>query len=210
MGRSYAARLSRAAHAVVYSLDYRRAPEHPYPAGLEDSLALYRDLLAEDDALPPVLTGDSSGANLAVGTALVLRDEGEPLPAALGLICPFLDLADIAPPLRQDPVLTRAWLSACASAYVGANDPSDPLLSPVRADLTGLPRTLVFSATHDMLFPDATTFTRRAREAGVEVEHVEERGMWHDYPLQAGLVAAGDEAVDRIAQLLDEVWADRG
>ena len=210
MGQSFAARLSQASGAVVFSLDYRHAPEHPYPAGLEDSLALWRHLLEEDPdlrpALPPVLTGDSSGANLALGTALTLRDAGETLPAALGLICPFLDLHEIAPTNRRDPVLTRAWLAACATAYVAGRDASDPLISPVYADLTGLPPTLVFSATHDMLAPDSTTFTRRAREAGVEVDHVEEQGLWHDYPLEAGLIAAADLALERFVRLLDHAW----
>jgi epsilon-lactone hydrolase len=207
MGRAFAAHLSRAGRAVVYSLDYRSAPEHPYPAGLDDSLALFRDFVAENAALPPVLTGDSSGANLAIGTALVLRDAGEMMPAGLGLICPFLDLHDVAPPIPYDPVLSRKWLAACAAAYVGQHDPTDPLISPVYADLVGLPRTLVFSATHDMLVRDAVTFTSRARAAGVEVEHVEAQRLWHDYPLQAGLVAPADEAVQRLALLLDQVWA---
>lgn len=210
MGQAFCARLSRAADAVVFSLDYRRAPEHPHPAALEDALALYRHLLDADGVLPPALTGDSSGANLAIGAARTLRDAGETRPAALGLICPFLDLQEIAPPNPHDPVLTRAWLSACASAYVAGRDASDPLISPVYADLAGLPPTQVFSATHDMLAPDATSFTRRARDAGVDVDHVEEEGLWHDYPLQAGLIAAGDAAVLRVARLLDRVWGPRG
>ena len=103
-------------------------------------------------------------------------------------------------------MLTRSWLTACTQAYVGDRDPSDPLVSPVFADLAGLPPTIVFSATHDMLAPAAAAFTKRARAAGVDVEHVEERGLWHDYPLQAGLIAAGDAAVERVAQLLQGTW----
>ncbi len=206
MGQSFSARLSRAARAVVFSLDYRRAPEDPHPAALEDSLALYRHLLDEDDALPPAITGDSSGANLAIGTALTLRDAGEVGPASLALICPLLDLEDIAPANPRDPVLTRQWLSACAAAYVGEQDARQPMISPVYGDLSGLPPTLVFSATHDMLARDATTFTRLARAAHVEVDHVEEQGLWHDYPLQAGLISAADTAVERVAELLDDAW----
>ena len=153
----------------------------------------------------PALTGDSAGAGLAVATALELQAAGEPLPVALGLVCSWFDLSREHLP-SPDPVLSPAWMSACGAAYAGGADTSDPRISPVLADLTGLPPVRMVSATHDLLYPDSVRFEERARAAGVRVEHDVEPGLWHDYPLQAGTVAQADRAAAAMGRFLAEGW----
>ena len=149
--------------------------------------------------------GDSAGAGLAVATALELQAAGEPLPPALGLVCSWFDLSREHAP-SPDPVLSPAWMSACGAAYAGGADTSDPRISPVFADLTGLPPMLMVSATHDLLYPDSVLFEERARAAGVRVEHQVEPGLWHDYPLQAGTVSQADRAATAMGRFLAEAW----
>ena len=211
IAHSFAAAVSAAARCRVLVPDYRLAPEHPFPAALEDSLALWRALAAEGGRRP-ALMGDSAGAGLAVATTLALRTAGEQVPVALALVCPYVDLTE--PPARQprDRLLTPEWLWRCAQAYAGAHDPADPLISPLSADaetLAGLPPIHVVSATHDTLAPQATRFVAQARAAGVEVEHHEEQGLWHDFPLQAGIIAAADQAAERIGRFLSRTWGPR-
>lgn len=209
MSRAFAAALSRDAGVVVLVPEFRLAPEHPFPAALEDTLSVCA-ALEDDGGLPLALTGDSAGGALAVAATLRLREDGRPAPAALGLVCPLFEVTGKRDRHPPDRVLSPEWLAQCAEAYVGDADPTDPLVSPVHAHLGGLPPTLVVSATHDMLTVDAVRFTDVARRAGVAVEHVEEQGLWHDYALQAGTLKAADEAVARVARHLDEAWGGPG
>ena len=205
MARSFAHHLSKVARAVVYVPAYRLAPEHPFPAALDDSLALWRSLVAGGDTQAPALTGDSAGAGLAVATALELQAAGDTMPVALGLVCSWFDLSREPAP-SPDPVLSPAWMSACGAAYTGDADPADPRISPVFADQTGLPPVRMVSATHDLLYPDSVRFEERARAAGVRVEHQVDRGLWHDYPLQAGTIAEADRAASAMGRFLAEGW----
>ncbi|MET0838698.1 MAG: alpha/beta hydrolase fold domain-containing protein, partial [Marmoricola sp.] len=130
---------------------------------------------------------------------------GEPMPPALGLVCSWFDLSrDPAP--SPDPVLSPAWMKACGAAYAGDVDTADPRISPVRADLAGLPPVRLVSATHDLLYPESVQLEERARAAGVRVEHELERGLWHDYPLQAGTISEADRAATGMGRFLAEHW----
>jgi cation diffusion facilitator CzcD-associated flavoprotein CzcO/acetyl esterase/lipase len=197
--RGLAAALSTVAGAPVWLVDYRLAPEHPYPAGLDDTVTAYRALLAA--GLPAeriVLAGDSAGGNLALSAALRLRAAGDPLPAGLVLISPWLDLAltgeSITGQAGVDAVLREPWLRSCARTYQRDQSPADPLF----ADLAGLPPTLVLTGERELLVSDSERFVERAGAAGVPVTYHCWPRMWHDFPIFAGLLTAADEAVDRI------------
>jgi acetyl esterase/lipase len=171
--------------AEVVSIDYRLAPEHPYPAALEDTLAVYRYVARRHPHRPVVLAGDSAGANLAVSCALAVRRDGGVMPAALVLLSPHLshhrpDATDSRPagPLEDVDAAAAAWLSV---AYCGSRQPDDPAVSPLYADLRGLPPTLVQVGGAERLLTDSIRFARLARRAGVEVILDVWDGLWHTW-----------------------------
>ena len=177
-GRSHAelaARVGRAAGAAVVLPEYRLAPENAFPAALDDALAACRALAGEkgNGASDLVIAGDSAGGGLAVATCVALRDTGEPLPRAMALLSPWLDLTCSSPSwderFQGDPVLDHS-LRAAAEQYLAGADPRDPLCSPLFADLSGLPPTLVMVGTHEILYDDAVSFAEAAAAAGVTVE----------------------------------------
>ena len=182
-----AARLARAAGTVAILPDYRLAPENTFPAALDDAIAAYRALLDEaGDANRIVMAGDSAGGGLAVAVCVALRDAGEPLPRALALLSPWLDLTCTSPSwdsrLEGDPILDH-HLRDAAERYLDGADPRDPLCSPLFADLSGLPPTLVLVGTHEILYDDAVTFAQVAAEQGVEVELEIGHELIHVWPI---------------------------
>lgn len=210
--RNLAARLSKGLNARAFLPDYRLSPEHPSPAAFDDVTAVYRGLLDLGvGASNLVLTGDSGGGGLALSLALHLRDQGMPLPSAIGLISPWLDLTvDIAGTRAtrdSDPMLTAMALRDWAIPYVGARDVADPSLSPLRGDLRDLPPIVVHTAELDTLAPDAHRLEKLAAMYGVDVRrHRTYAGMWHVFQMQAGLLAVADRALDELASdLLDAI-----
>lgn len=194
--RALGARLARGAAADVYVIDYRLAPEHPYPAGLDDACDAYRWLLREGYAAASVsIVADSAGSGLALAALLRLRDAGEVLPASATFISPWIDLtlsgASIDGLARQDPLVTRAWLERSARAYAG------PSLHD--AGLSGLPRMLVIVASDEILLSDAERLIARAARDGTPAFGRRYEGLWHDFPLQAGLLPEAELAIDDIA-----------
>jgi monoterpene epsilon-lactone hydrolase len=156
----------------VFAPDYRLAPEHPFPAALEDALAVYRALLAEGH--PPLVSGESAGGGLALATLLSLRTDGIALPAAAALFSPWTDLAATGASLctndRRCAMFFGADIAKAALRYVGAGDPRNPLISPLYGDLTGLPPLLIHVGSDEVLLDDSTRLAERARAAGVPVE----------------------------------------
>jgi len=196
--RSLVAHLAAATGSVVYALDYRLAPEHPYPAALDDAVAAYIDLITEHgaDAATTPLAGDSAGGGLSVATARRLIDRHGVTPAALGLLSPWVDPGSRTVPFDRDVVVNTAWAFSSAEAYLGTGDPADPGYAPLHGDLTGLPPTLIQVGVREVLYPQISEFAEKLRAAGVDLEYTEQPELWHVAHLQAGLVREAAEAVD--------------
>lgn len=199
--RGFVAGIAAAARMEAVIPDYRRSPEHPYPSALEDVLAVYRSLL--DGGTDPgsvVIAGDSAGGGLTVAAAMALRDSGTPLPAGLGLLSPWMDLAADAARIRKaarDPLIIPAMTTEWAAPYIAGGDPADPLISPVHGDVAGLPPIVMHTAGDDPIGADAEKFEARLAaepSAGV-LEHRRFANRWHVFHLQAGFLADADTAV---------------
>jgi acetyl esterase/lipase len=204
--RGWAAHLSAQAGCRVVLPEYRLAPEHPYPAGLQDARAVVAALEG-----PVVLSGDSAGGGLALALVLSMRDQGKALPAGCILLSPWLDLGRDrrADPglVRRDVLLTPDWLDACAHAYAAPEAWADPLVSPLLAAHSGLPPLLVQAGTSELLAPDAERLAASASAAGTDVTYTRWPRMWHDFALQPGLLAAADSALAQAAWFVGTVTA---
>ncbi|MDB4970260.1 MAG: hypothetical protein JWN44_5949 [Myxococcales bacterium] len=200
--RRMMARLARAAGSRALVLDYRLAPEHPFPAALDDCVAGYRWLSRHTRPSDIVIAGDSAGGNLALATLLVLRDAGEPLPAACVCISAATDLSRSGASHRSrvadEVVLSPRFIRTVDELYRGDADPRDPLASPLFADLHGLPPLLLHVGTHELLLDDTLRFADRARAAGVDVTLEVWPGLWHVFHTFVSLPEAR-RALDDIA-----------
>lgn len=192
------------------SLDYRLAPEHPYPAGINDAVAAYRALL--DDGGDPqsiAFAGDSAGGGIAVAACLLERDAGLPLPAAVLTFSALLDAtltgASMTTKAGVDPFLTREGLLSSGQAYLAGQDPREPLLSPaVCADMTGFPPLLLQVGTNELLLDDSTRLAQRALDAGVDVTLDVTADVPHVFQAFAETLDEADEALDRAALFLTQ------
>lgn len=207
--RLLAAALAQATGARVLVLDYRLAPEHPFPAALEDAQAAYRWLVTT--GIKPehiVLAGDSAGGGLALSTLLALRDAGQQLPAKAILLSPWTDLsvsgASYVTRAERDFMITRDYLLAEAHTYLGEQDPRTPLASPVYADLHGFPPLLIQVGSDEILLDDATRVAESAQQAGVAVTLDIIEGMWHVWHAAAAVryFPEGKAAFDQIADFV--------
>jgi acetyl esterase/lipase len=211
--RSLAKRIAFAAGAAAVLPDYRLAPEHVFPAAVEDAVAAYRWLLATG-ARPEriAVAGDSAGAGLALALLVSLRDAGTPLPACAVLLSPFADLEcrgeTYATLATSDPIVSREMGLAMGGVYAGTRDPSDPLASPVHAALAGLPPLLVQVGSREVVLDDARTIESNARAAGVPVKLDVWPGMIHVWHLFASALAEGRRAIDELAAFIRERTKD--
>ena len=193
--------------------EYRLAPEHPYPAALEDARAVLAAVSGEVGPGSVVVSGDSAGGGLALALLLALRDEGQDLPAGCILLSPWLDLGRdrraVPDLVRRDVVLSPGWLEACARAYAAPAAWAHPSVSPLRAAPAGLPPLLIQAGTDDLLAPDAELLAARAAGAGTDVTYTRWPRLWHDFVLQPSLLAAADSALAQAAWFVGEVTAAR-
>jgi len=206
--REMVSRLSRAAGAKVLILDYRLAPENPFPAALDDSVAAYRWLLSAGvDPARLVIAGESAGGGLVVTTLVALRDAGDPLPRAGICLSPWVDFEGLGESMvtnaeMENPLLNREGGLMWAKAYLGNIDPRTPSASPLYADLTGLPPLLIQAGTAEMLFDDARRLADRARAAGVDVTLEPWDDMIHMWHMFAAMLPEGQQAIDRIGEFI--------
>jgi len=190
--RPVCAQIARRAQAQVYSVEYRLAPEHPFPAGIEDAVAAYAQLLASDVAPGKlVIAGDSAGGGLALACLLEARTRGLPMPAAAVLFSPWTDLTLSGESMRtmaaRDAMFRPEQFPAVVSAYLGAQSPKNPLASPLFADLSGLPPLMIWASEHEILNSDATRLHAAALAQGVQSELHLAAGLPHVWPIMVAL-----------------------
>lgn len=205
--RAVTGHLAKLCGAPVFAPDYRLAPENPFPAAVDDAVAAFRGLVAQG-AIPGsiVVAGDSAGGGLALATALRLRELALPMPRALVLFSPWVDLTleQAAMPPAGEVMLSLPWVRQCARSYVAGADPRSPLASPVNADLRGLPPTLIQVGTDELLLNDSRRLHRRLRADGVRVTCEEYPRRWHVFQANAGLLADADRALASVARFVGE------
>jgi len=209
--RAITGHLARRGKLAVCALDYRLAPEHPFPAGLNDGLAAYEALLAQGfGGAQIMLGGDSAGGNLALGLALRIKQAGLPLPAALVCFSPLTDatLSQLHQPPAGDPLLSLAWIHQAGSLFCPPGvDRRDPFLSPVYADLSGLPPLLIQVGEDEVLLNDSLRLAERATAAGVDVHLQRYPGCWHVFQAHAGLLDIADVAMARVGSFIQTRFA---
>jgi len=206
--RAITGHLAARCGARVFVPDYRLAPEHAFPAAVDDAVAAYRGMLA--NRVEPgdvVIGGDSAGGGLALAAALRLRELALPLPRALVLFSPWVDLSleQLPPAPAGELMLTLPWIRQCARAYVARADARHPLVSPVYADLAGLPPTLIQVGTDEILLGDSRRLRDRLQSAGVTVNYQEYPRRWHVFQANAGVLADADRALGAVARFIRAV-----
>jgi epsilon-lactone hydrolase len=203
--RELVARLARALGANALHVDYRLAPENPFPAAVDDATAAYRWLLASGVAPRSItIAGDSAGGGLALATLLALRDAGEPLPAAYVGLSPWTDLEGTGDSAQagavDDPMISGPGIRVTGELYLGGADPRTPLASPLYGDFAGLPPMLILVGTREVLLDDSTRLAERARAAGVDVELEVWQDLIHVWPFFGPDMPESRDAVALIAE----------
>jgi monoterpene epsilon-lactone hydrolase len=202
-----ASQVARRTYATVISVDYRLAPEHPYPAAVDDALAAYEALL--DTGIAPsdiAFSGDSAGGGLAIATLVNARDHGLPLPAAAFVMSPYVDLTLSGTTIETkhdvDPLLRRELLEPRVADYTAGRDAALPLISPIFANLSGLPPLIIQAGSHEVLLDDAVRLAGQAATTDVEVTLDITPGVPHVFQAYSPLLDEAAAALDRAGQLL--------
>lgn len=192
----------------VFAADYRLAPEHPFPAAVEDALSAWRGLRAAVEG-PIVAAGDSAGGGLALALMIALRDAGEPAPAGACLFSPWTDLAATGASLAfnkaRDPLLPADRVAQVAQLYYGETDPRAPLVSPLYGDFTGLPPLRFYVGAEEILLDDSRRAAERARAVGVQADLAIWRGAPHAWPLAGEFLPEARRAMNEAAAFLHDV-----
>lgn len=212
--RELCAYISMASSAKVLLLDYHLAPEHPFPAALEDATQAYRWLLKNGFAGNNIaLAGDSAGGGLAIATSIALRDDGNPTPSSIACISPWTDLTMSGDSIKThsviDPMLNLQSMKLMASNYIGDNDPRNPLISPIFANLEAIPSTLIHVGSDEMLLDDAIRMAEKAKSAGVDVTLKIYDKMWHVWHLNARLMPEAKNAVTKFGSFIRQHFANK-
>lgn len=211
--RGLAGRMARATRGHVLLPDYRLAPEHPFPAAVEDATSCWRWLLSAGyEPGRMAIAGDSAGGGLTLAALLALKEAGDPLAACAVCLSPWTDLEGTGPTAQagavDDPMMTPESLRGSGRLYAG-DDLRNPLAAPLHGDPAGLPPLLIQVGTREVLLSDSTRFAEKAQASGVEVELEVEEGLLHVWQMFAHLPEAG-AAMERIGSFVQRHWRDRG
>lgn len=211
--RRLAANLSRSTHMRVLMPEYRLAPEHPFPAGVKDALQAYGWLLEQGISEENIVVGgDSAGGGLTLSLLLALREAEAKMPSAAVLLAPWTDLTVSGASYRSnrkfDPIITREGLQEAAAQYAGGRDLADPMMSPLFADLSGLPPLLIHAASDEAMVDDSRKFAERAAGQGVAVTCKVFDGMWHVFHHGGMEIPESRQAIDEIGAYLRALRAE--
>jgi acetyl esterase/lipase len=207
--RRHVAKFALGSGVRALQFQYRLAPEHPFPAALDDALAAYEWLLAEGPSpARTVFAGDSAGAGLMLAALLALKSRGLPLPAAGAALSPWTDLKCTGESLvtrkKVDPFTPDGAWDVFSACYTAGQNAGSELISPLYGDLAGLPPLFICAGDHDVLIDDSTRFAEKARAAGVEVTLKVGEGLFHCYPALAPLFPEATEDLNAICAFLRE------
>jgi len=207
--RDLMGRIARASGARVLGVNYRLAPEHPFPAAVEDSVAAYRWMLGMGlDPKKIAVAGDSAGGGLAMATLVAIREAQLPTPGAGVCLSPWVDMEGLGDSMttraEADPAVQKAGLVAMAAAYLGGKNPHTPLAAPLYADLRGLPPMLIQVGDAEVLLDDSTRLNDRLKSAGVSSKLEVWPEMIHVWQIFASFLPEGQQAIDRIGGFLKE------
>lgn len=207
--RGLVARISRSSKARVLIIDYRLAPEHPFPAGLDDCITAYKWLLSKGiKSENIVIAGDSAGGNLTLASLIKLRDDGITLPVAAVCLSPGTDATLSSESFKTkaeiDPFLTQEGIELMRSQYIEDKDRKNPLVSPLFADLQGLPPLLIHVGSSEILLDDSVRFAKRAKEAGVDVTLEIWEDMIHVFHAFAEWSPESQQAIEKVAEFIQK------
>jgi monoterpene epsilon-lactone hydrolase len=207
--RDICERLSSTAKARVLAVDYRLAPEYPFPAAIEDALTAYKWLLQQGiDPRLLAIAGDSAGGGLALATMLAVKDEGLPLPSCAALMSPWVDMEMIGHSLDAndaiDPMVHRPMVESMVQMFVGDDNRRNQLANPLYGDFTGLPPMIVHSGSRETLLDDAVRVVDKARQAGVEVTYRIYDGQIQVFHIFASRLEEGATAIEELGDFIAE------
>ena len=210
--RDLVARISRVSKARILILEYRLAPEFPFPNALEDSVAAYKWLVSTENIDPNniIIAGDSAGGGLTLATVIKLRNEGFSLPVALVCLSPWTDLAGTGESLKTnreiDPFISIEMFEISVRNYLGTTDPFNPLASPLYADLQGLPPLLIQVGTSEVLLDDSVRFAKRAKDSGVDVRLKIWKDMIHIFAIFAIFTPESRQGIEQIGEFIQQFF----
>lgn len=207
--RTLAAALAKEINGRVLLFNYRLAPEHHFPAALDDTLGIYQSLIKEIDPKQIILAGDSTGGGLVLSALMALRDKNLPLPAAGVCLSPWTDLActgdTLLHPRAPDPLVISHLAPVAAKLYLGDADPKNPLASPIYGKFEGIPPLFIQAGSTELLLDDSTRVAEIAKNAGVEVTLDIWPSMFHGWQLCLPFIPESGQAIEKIATFISKI-----